>query len=238
MCYIRALFLFLLPTFLVRFFLNQKKVQIGFSFIICDNIKIGNGARIGHLNFIHVQSFSCENEVYIGHVNFIRGRLLDVKLGYKVWINRQNKISVPAFCKDRTKFVVKEYAAITIGHLFDLTSSIEIGYRTAFVGFGTQVWTHSFLYSRESLKTVRVDKSVVIGNNCHIATKVVILGCKISDGITVGANSCVSKDLERSGLYVNQPLRYIESYDSDDKMNALGVPDYFMGDLGVYHEKY
>jgi acetyltransferase-like isoleucine patch superfamily enzyme len=80
-------------------------------------------------------------------------------------------------------------------------------------------------------------KSVVIGNNCHIATKVVLLGCKISDGITIGANSCVSKDLEKSGLYVNQPLRYIESYDPDEKMNALGVPDYFMGGLGVYHER-
>jgi hypothetical protein len=32
-------------------------------------------------------------------------------------------------------------------------------------------------------------------------------------------------------------LRYIESYDPDEKMNALGVPDYFMGGLGVYHER-
>jgi acetyltransferase-like isoleucine patch superfamily enzyme len=242
MRYIRALLIFLFPTYIVRIILNSdkihidKNVKVGFSFLICDNIILKEGTNIGHLNFIQLNSFNCGKGVYIGHLNFIRGRLLDVVLGNKVWINRQNKISVPAFCNDRTQFVVKDYAAITIGHLFDLTNSIEIGYRTAFVGVGTQVWTHSFLYSRESLKTVRVDKSVVIGNNCHIATKVVILGCKISDGITIGANSCVSKDLEKSGLYVNQPLRYIESYDPDEKMKALGVPDYFMGGLGVYHE--
>ena len=163
------------------------------------------------MNFIQVKSLNCENGVYIGHLNFIRGHFLDVKFGNKVWINRQNKISVPAFCKDRTYFVVKEYAAITIGHLYDLTNLIEIGYRTAFVGVGTQVWTHSFLHSRETLNTVRVDKSVVIGKICHIATKVVILGCKILDGITIGENSCVLKDLEKSGMYVNQLLRYIES---------------------------
>lgn len=87
---------------------------------------------------------------------------------------------------------------------------------------GTQIWTHSFFKSRQSLtKSVKSTKPVAIGKNCYIGSNCGIMpGVCISDGITIGSMTCVSKSLQREGLYVSQPIRFIE-FDPDSKIASL-----------------
>lgn len=100
----------------------------------------------------------------------------------------------------------------------------EQGYTSAPVKIGRHCWIGS---------NVVVLKGVTIGDNCVVGVGVVICaGVKIADNVAVGANATVSKDLTKAGLYVSQPLRYIE-YDAEKKIESLGEPT----EDGVYRKK-
>ena len=58
-----AIACFILPTFICRYLLWMfrikthvigKGTRIGFSFVLCDEMKLGTNVKIGHLNFIHI----------------------------------------------------------------------------------------------------------------------------------------------------------------------------------------
>ena len=105
-----------------------------------------------------------------------------------------------------------------------MTDDITILDNTILAGLETNIWTHSFYVSKSSGYVARIDKSVIIGRNCYIGSRCTILpGVRISDGVTVGAHVCVSKDLDKSGLYVSQPCRFI-NFDSDEKISSLKEP--------------
>jgi len=233
MIYVKSFILFLFPTFLVRvvflfpFLRNQIKLgkhcKIGFSLILCPCIELDENVYIGHFNFISIQKLKMSANARVLHLNFIKGNF-NVDLSCRSRISSQNKISSLRSNYYKSTLHVKKNAAINFKCLIDCTSDVTIGACTTLAGSGTQVWTHSFYFSKNSNRIVRVDNSVSIGDHCYIGSRCCILpGVCIGNAITVGAQAVVSKSIEKSGLYVSQSLRFIE-FDPDEKIAALGNP--------------
>lgn len=159
----------------------------------------------------------------IGHINFIKGDF-SVSMECNSWIKNQNKISSTSHSYHKVVLSLGERAAIGAGHLLDMTDSVTIGDYSMLAGAGTQIWTHAFFFSKNSSKFARLDASVSIGKHCYIGARCCILsGVTISDAVTIGAQTCVSKSLDKQGLYVSQGLRYIE-FDPDMRMASFHTP--------------
>ena len=69
---------------------------------------------------------------------------------------------------------------------------------------------------------------IKIGNNVFIgANSTVLPNIKITDNVIIGANSVVTKSINKSGVYVGQPLRRIKSFEdycSDCVENHTNYP--------------
>lgn len=219
---------FILPSFIITLLLKlthviawkDKGVRIGFSLICVGHLSLGSGCKIGHFNIIILPFLQMQRGSCIKHFNFIKGDFA-VLLKEKALIRMVNKISGPMKAVDKIQFILGKNSSIQIGHLFDVTSNIIIGDHTLFAGVGTQVWTHSFYLEKQGDGCHRIDGDVIVGNKVNVSTRCVICcGISIKDNITIGANTCVSRNLDISGLYVNQSLRYIE-FDSDKRMSSM-----------------
>ena len=139
-------------------------------------------------------------------------------------MNHTNKISKSGKSYRISTLFLGKNVNLNVGQVLDMTDDITILDNTVLAGMETHIWTHSFYVSKSSGDVARIDKSVNIGRNCYIGSRCTILpGIRITDGVTVGAQVCVSKDLEQSGLYVSQPFRFL-SFDSDEKISSLGTP--------------
>jgi len=113
-----------------------------------------------------------------------------------------------------------EHSKITSSHRFDMMRSILIGCNTVIAGIATQFWTHGYVHKKNNSR-YRVDGEIKIGDNVYIGSNSIInAGLMINNNITVGSNSVVSKSLKDEGLYVSQPLRYI-NVDFDKKTKTL-----------------
>lgn len=226
--YLIAIVLFILPTFVCRYLFLifrlkthriAKGCRIGFSMVICDSLQLGQNTRIGHLNFIKIKKIELNERSKILHLNVLKGPI-SVCFDEDSWIHSQNKISGPvlSFVREQ-KFCLGKKSMVMMKCLFDITDSIEIGENTTIAGAGVQMWTHAFYVGKEN--RVRVDGGIRIGNNCYIgAYAVVCSGCTITDCVSIGANATVSKSITVPGLYVSQPLRFIE-FDADKSIANL-----------------
>lgn len=225
---IRGCLLFLIPSFLITFFLKlfniiawrDEGVKIGFSFVCVEHLYLSSGCRIGHFNFIFLPVLSMQEGSCIQHFNFIKGNFT-VLLRESSLIRIKNKISGPMQGWSKIKFILGKKSSIQVGHIFDVTANIIIGEQTLFAGVGTQVWTHSFYLEKQGNGCHRIDGDIIIGNKVNVSSRCIICcGISIKDNIMIGANTCISKSLDMSGLYVNQSLRFIE-FDPDKKMSSM-----------------
>lgn len=224
---VTSLVLFLLPTKLARLLLHFNKnvrisptAKIGFSWISASDIFI-DGARVGHFNYLKINKIHIGGGK-IGHLNFISGNFeLNMQQSN---IGNQNKFSSTGTSYHNVVLKLEERSHITTKHLFDLTDSIVIGKRTTLAGAGTQIWTHSFLRSKELNRNVRIDSPVFIGDWCYIGSRCNIMpGVRIADEITIGAQTVIAKTLNQSGIYIGQGVRFIDT-DFKEKIMNLGKP--------------
>lgn len=224
--FVVAAILFVFPTWLSRQILrilypNSVKIgngaKIGFSIILSDNIQIGGG-KIGHFNLIKVNHFKLGEHVLIKHLNLIRGNFSFV-MDDNAYINHTNKISTPSkLSVGEVEFHMKEHSHVTVNHIIDMTDSVIIGKGTWIAGCETHLWTHSFFLSKTKYESKKMSAPIIIGNHVYIGARCSIMpGVNISDAITIGAQTCISKSLNKQGLYVSQPVRYL-SFDPDDKI--------------------
>lgn len=225
-----ALMLFLLPTNVCRilFLLLRmssvrigKHSHIGFSYINCSQLEIEDGSSIGHLNYISCKELRIRGGK-IKHLNIIKGNL-SLILEKGAWINSQNKIAANWHDSDRPRVMhMQESSVIIMKHTFDLTDNIVIGEGSLFAGTGTQVWTHAFYLGNN--RDACVIGPVVIGKKCYVGSGVIICaGVKICDNVSIGAGVTVAKNLSVPGLYVNQPLRFLD-FNADEAISNLGEP--------------
>lgn len=202
--------------------LRIKNYKIGFSIVLADEIVLDSGAKIGHFNIIICKQLRMGKGAKIGHFNYIHGNDTVFEIKEKARIENRNKFT--GLTENRSVcFCLQNEAHIIGSHFFDLSDSITIGKYSCVAGSGTQFWTHSFFIDSKG-KAVKVVGEICIGNCCYIGAKsCVLLGTTITDNVTVGAMSCVSKSLNNSGFYYSQPLRY-SSQSVEDKIANLGNP--------------
>jgi acetyltransferase-like isoleucine patch superfamily enzyme len=211
---------FLFPTWLISWILNllghevSGSARIGFSIIsLSGKLTLRERARIRHSNVIHVNSLFIDKEGHIGRLNTLRGPL-DIELAKQAAIGNGNKIYRAPAPVSYGSAILKlgVLSKITGNHRLDCMRSIVIGDYSTVAGHDTQVWTHAYYHDQEGPGRFRVDGEVIIGNNVNIGSRCVIMGgVTIANAVVVGANSCVSKSLLVTGIYVNQPLRLIDS---------------------------
>lgn len=207
------------PRSLKPFFLRllghkvHNSAKIGFSIIRVSKLHLDEKAKIGNFNYIKINELTLYKNALIGSMNKISGDL-SIFLEEVGIIRDKNSISRAYFpITYGTSFLkIGKYAAITHGHMLDLTRSIVIGDYTTLAGSNSQLWTHGYFHAKEGLDRVRVDGEIIIGNNVYIGSRCIFnAGIKIANGITVGSNCCISKSLYHEGMYVSQPLRYISN---------------------------
>lgn len=228
----RAFVCFFLPSCVIRLIskiIRSKKIvlgknaKIGFSFIVAESIVMDDNTSVGHFNYVNIKRLHFEKGGSIKHLNFIKGDF-SIFIGENAWIRTQNKISATRGTYHDVNLVLDKYAKIGVKQLLDMTDSITIGESSMLAGADTQIWTHSFLFSKTEKKYARIDSPVVIGKHCYIGARCTILsGVNIADAITVGACTCVSKSLNVQGLYTSQDLKY-KKFDPDERMESLGRP--------------
>jgi len=130
-------------------------------------------------------------------------------------IRHSNKITRPnhEYHDKINKFEIGENTGITVHVMVDMTDDVKIGNNTIVAGSQTQIWTHGFTVSRSGNK--KTNNPVIIGDYCYIGSRCCICpGVMIGNDITVGAQTCVSKNITIPGTYVSQPLRFIEKFNT------------------------
>lgn len=217
MKFITAILCFLLPVKLFFWLLNllghkvHHSARIGFSFLLVPKITLKEKARIGHFNFIKVNSLSIDKEGYIEKYNKITGPI-DVLLHETAAIGNSNRIYRAPIGVSYGNAILQigVLSKITGNHRIDCTRSVRMGDYSILAGHNSQLWTHGYTHDKEGPGRYRVDGEIEIGNNVYIGSMCVInAGLTIADKVVVGSNSCVSKSLIEQGTYVSQALRFI-----------------------------
>ena len=173
--------------------------------------KISWNSKIG-LSILYVKSLTLDENSVIGHFNFFKGPIA-VFLGRKSRIGKFNKFTraYSPITYGKSSLCIEHGTRITYDNFFDLTCSIRFGKNTQVAGKGSQFWTHGYMHANSGTERIRVDGEIIIGDNVYVGTKCVFNpGVKVSNAINIGGNSVISKDLNESGMYVNQSLRYLK----------------------------
>lgn len=127
--------------------------------------------------------------------------LMNSSLGKYTYISDDSRVrdsNIGAFCS------IGRNVKIGLGfHPINYLSTSPFLYRRNFLGIKG--------LSDEDLFLTEDYKSTDIGNDVWIGDNVVIFGgCKINDGVVIGAGSIVTKDLEPYGIYVGVPAKLIK----------------------------
>lgn len=214
---------FFFPRFLKPFFLNilghkiHPNVKISMCLIYSKQLNLADCVKIGYLNIVYNTAITMEKGSYFGRRNVVNGPF-EIILREKAAIGKNNKISrgKKGITYNNAKLELGILTKITANHYIDVTRSIVFGNYSILAGVFSQLWTHGYVHAPSGSARFRVDGEINIGNNVYIGSGVIINpGVSIADAINIGGNSTVSKSLTKSGMYVSQPLRYLEkNYES------------------------
>lgn len=212
-------FFSLLPLKLDILFLNllghkiSWNSRLGLNLYLVDHIHLKKRAKVGYFNFIKIDKLELSEEAEIGHANIFKGPF-SVRMQRNTRIGKLNKLTraYAPISYGESYFDVGEGTRITYDNFFDLTLPISFGNYSQVAGKDSQFWTHGYYHADEGPDRIRVDGKITIGNNVYIGSRCLLNpGVTIGDAINLGGNSVVSKDILESGMYVNQPLRYIDT---------------------------
>lgn len=214
-----CLITFFLPSNICIFFLRVlgakigENVKIGFSFIGVTNLVLEDNVKIGHFNIILNDGLDLHKNVEIGYLNIFKGpfRMFLKKkaaIGNKNYITRGTK----GVTYGESVLELGELTKITTGHHIDMTKSIKFGEFSILAGIRSQLWTHGYYHADTGKDRIRIDGEINIGSNVYIGSSCIFNpGIKVSNAIHIGAGSVISKNLDKSGMYVSQGLRFIEN---------------------------
>lgn len=186
--------------------------RIGWGLLLVDRLHLEKGARIGSFNWISCRRLLMRKGAYFGRFNVLRGPF-SVALAEDAAIGMRNSVRRFRGCVSppSSRLRLGRLSKFTVGHTVDLICSVTLGDFTTVAGSGCQIWTHGYLHEPAGPGRVRIEGPVRLGNNVYVGSGSILTGgVSIADAVTVGSLSSVSKSLDRPGLYVSQPLRFIE----------------------------
>ncbi|KZS41442.1 hypothetical protein AWE51_22325 [Aquimarina aggregata] len=202
--------------------------KIGFVFLCVDKLILGPKVTIGHFNFIYIKNLTIEDEGYIGKLNVIKGPLSCVfkkrgAIGNLNFIKR----SAIGITYGEARLELGELTKLTTRHYIDVTRDIIFGDFSILAGSGSQMWTHGYVHGQSGAERIRVDGEIKVGNNVYIGSRCIFNpGVLIGDGVTVGGNSAVTKNLIEKGMYMSQRLRHVEKDINEVRNRLIKVTDF------------
>lgn len=182
----------------------HPSARIGLAYVYPDRLRMGAGARIGHLTVaVHLHEIDMREHALIGRINWITGYPLN---GKDFFAEEDNRL--PALR-------LGEHAAITNRHLIDCTNTVTVGRFTTMAGFRSQILTHSI-----DLNACHQSSAPVhIGEYCFIGTGCILLaGSALPDRSVLAAGSTLTKaHVEPQTLYAGLPAVRKKTLSADAK---------------------
>ncbi len=216
-----ALFSLLLPWVLKKYIFKKllgyqvdNNAWIGFSLVAVKSLRMGDSARIGHLNICKgLNKLELANFSSIGHLNWISGNEETPML------RAQNKTL------SDSSLIIGAHGAITRRHFIDCSDRVEVGEFTTIAGIRSQVLTHSINIELNQQQA----SPVYIGRYCFIGTGSILLaGSSIPDYCVLAAGSVLcdeqkdvltlyagvpakkKKELSKESLYFKRTRGYVD----------------------------
>ncbi|WP_239769835.1 CatB-related O-acetyltransferase [Mammaliicoccus sp. P-M57] len=115
-----------------------------------------------------------------------------------------------------------------IGNYCSLGPNVKLGQAEHSKDF----WTTSQIISKKMINHSLNKSKTVIGNDVWLAANVVVLqGVKIGDGVIVGANAVVTKNLPPYSIAVGTPAKVIKYRFNEEKIEKLQMSQWHQKDL-------
>jgi acetyltransferase-like isoleucine patch superfamily enzyme len=193
-----------LPWFLKRPLLQSllgyrlhPTARIGLSLIAAEQVELGEGARIGHLNVVRgLRRVVLGPHAIIAQLNWITG--------FPTGPSRHF-----AHQPERTPaLMLAEHSAITSRHLLDCTNRVSIGHHTTLAGFRSQILTHSIDLAAGRQTSAPVE----IGAYCFVSSACVLLpGARLPDYCVLAAGAVLPHPVaDTHTLYAGVPARAVK----------------------------
>jgi acetyltransferase-like isoleucine patch superfamily enzyme len=189
-----------------------RNVRIGFAFLDCLQLSIGDNASISHgVLFLRCGHVRIATHVKIGPCNIFRGGQ-SIELGDYCELLRFNVINaIPDHdCVNapQSMFTLGYGSVVTAEHRIDFTDRVSIGRCTTLAGRNSSIWTHNR----------RSGNSVLIGDFCYVGSEVRMApGVLIGDCSIVGLGAVVTRGcLEGHWLIGGVPARPIRQLKKED----------------------
>jgi acetyltransferase-like isoleucine patch superfamily enzyme len=186
--------------------------RIGLSFVFVDRLAMAKGSSIGHLNFIVARRIAMRENAYIRSLNIIR-RGMSLRFARKAAIGNRNKV-VRGWTPQPVRpaiLTLGELSKLTSDHYIEMSESIRIGNFTTLAGVRSQIWTHGYVHDETGPGRSLITGRVIIGDNVYIGSGCILnCGIRIANSVSIGSGSSVAKSLDKPGVYVSQPLRYVD----------------------------
>lgn len=194
----------ILPSSLKRFVLRQLGAEVDQSCQFGRNVLIGGD----------IQKISIGKNVYIGDNCIIRIHQMHTKMIIKdeVIIKENTNISYRHTPEMPSEIVIGQRTTIGANVDFDTTYGLTIGENVIFSNW-VAIITHDHGFKRDEIinKQPIVPKyNTVIGDDVFCGFRsIVIGGISIGDGVVIGAQSVVTKNVEPYSIVVGAPAKKV-----------------------------
>jgi carbonic anhydrase/acetyltransferase-like protein (isoleucine patch superfamily) len=180
-------------------------VRIGLVLLDAEEVDLGEGTRIGHLNaIVRVRRFETGRRVRIGILNVIRGGET-VTLGDYSEVMRLNVLNaIPDHdCTTEPQSVLEVGAGtvITSGHRIDFTDRVTLGKNVIIGGRNSSLWTHN----RQETAPIEIGDFCYLGSEVRLAP-----GAKLPDECILGLGSVLTGEIkEPRSLVAGVPAKVV-----------------------------
>jgi carbonic anhydrase/acetyltransferase-like protein (isoleucine patch superfamily) len=189
-----------------------RGVRIGFVLLDAQEVDLGDGTEIGHLNLVtRVGRLVTGKHVRLGPLNIIRGGE-EVRLDDYAEVMRLNVLNaIPDHdCTTRpvSRLEIGKGAVVVSGHRIDFTDRVTIGRNVIIGGRNSSLWTHN------RQQTAPID----VGDFCYLGSEVRLApGARLAERCILGLGSVLTGAIDAPGSLVGGvPAKVLRALTAED----------------------
>jgi carbonic anhydrase/acetyltransferase-like protein (isoleucine patch superfamily) len=189
-----------------------RGVHIGLVILDAQEVELGDGTEIGHLNVItRVGRLVTGTHVRIGALNIIRGGE-SVTLDDYAEVMRLNVLNaIPDHdCTTRpvSRLEIGKGAVVVAGHRIDFTDRVTIGRNVIVGGRNSSLWTHN----RQQTAPIEIGDFCYLGSEVRLAP-----GARLAERSILGLGSVLASAIDTPGSLVGGvPAKVIRPLTAED----------------------
>jgi carbonic anhydrase/acetyltransferase-like protein (isoleucine patch superfamily) len=189
-----------------------RGVRIGLVLLDAQEVELGDGTEIGHLNVItRVRRFVTGSHVRIGPLNIIRGGER-VRLGDYAEVMRLNVLNaIPdhdCTTDPESRLEIGKGAVVVSGHRIDFTDRVTIGRNVIIGGRNSSLWTHN----RQQTAPIEIGDFCYLGSEVRLAP-----GARLAERSILGLGSVLTGAIDTPGSLVGGvPAKVIRPLTAED----------------------